>query len=405
MTSKNAITRRRLLKATAATGLGMLVHHGTCLGSQSDQSPSQDASQLIAGKDKRLIVLKSDPAVFETPLGLLNQTHITPAELLFVRNNQQPKSMATMAAVLQDDWSVEVLGKTITLGQLKTLPQTTDEMVLQCSGNGRALFSLDAQTSGTQWGRGGVGCVTFGGVLLHRVFHHLGIDAKVDQQFLLAQGKDKPLPDKEDFLHTLPAGEALNRSMLAISMNGKPLPAIHGGPVRLMTRGVFATMHIKWLERLSLVGSESNNYNHVPRYRVPKQRIEPGSEFDFNLSNSTYNWNMKVKSILLNPTDGTKLQAGKNMIQGVAFNDGAAEIQTVLVSFDAGESWQKSKLKKPESKFLGRILKLKKKWPLASKKFGLARSIPMDAASQRTVRLHGIRAATNGMALRKSWLR
>ena len=345
-----------MLGLSAAAGMGLMFNGKYCLGNANGvgdllRQDTLDASQLIAGKDKRLIVLKSDPAVFETPLGLLNESHITPAELLFVRNNQQPKPMATLAAVLDDDWSVEILGKTITLDQLKKLSQKSVEMVLQCSGNGRSLFSLDAQTKGTQWGRGGMGCVSFGGVMLHKVFEHLGIEADVEEKFLLAEGKDKPLPDNEDFLHTLPASAALNRSMLAISMNGKPLPAIHGGPVRLMTPGVFGTMHIKWLGRLSLVDSESENYNHVPRYRVPKRRIKPGTEFDFKLENSNCNWNMKVKTVLLNPTTGAKLKAGNNLIQGVAFNDGAAEIETVLVSLDRGETWKKSKLKQPESKF------------------------------------------------------
>ena len=343
-----------MLGLSAAAGLGLMVD-GKCLGNGfANGSLAQDvvdASQLVTGKDKRLIVLKSDPAVFETPLGLLNESHITPAELLFVRNNQQPKPMATLAAVLDDDWAVEILGKTITLGQLKKLPQKSVEMVLQCSGNGRSLFSLDAQTSGTQWGRGGMGCVVFGGVSLHKVLDHLGLDVKVAGKFLLAEGKDKPLPDKEDFLHTLPAWAAVNRSMLALSMNGKPLPAIHGGPVRLMTPGVFGTMHIKWLGKLSLVDSESENYNHLPRYRVPKRPIKPGKDYKFNLKNSNSNWNMKVKTVLLNPTAGAKLRPGNNLIQGVAFNDGSAEIETVIVSFDRGESWQKSKLKRPESKF------------------------------------------------------
>jgi len=41
-------------------------------------------------------------------------------------------------------------------------------------------------------------------------------------------------------------------------------------PVRLMTPGVLGAMHINWLGTLSLVESESENYNHVPRYRVPQ---------------------------------------------------------------------------------------------------------------------------------------
>lgn len=114
--------------------------------------------------------------------------------------------------------------------------------------------------------------------------------------------------------------------------------------MRLVTPGVFGTMHIKWLSELSFVAEESTNYNHVPRYRVPLQPIKPGLDYQFTLQNSSYNWNMKVKSVILSPNDGDELRAGKALIQGVAFNDGQAKIDSVLISLDQGRSWQRSML-------------------------------------------------------------
>src|SRR5690606_30840388 len=158
----------------------------------------------------------------------------------------------------------------------------------------------------------------------------------VDKQarFITAEGNDQAIAGKQDFEHSLPVDEALNRSILALRLNGKDLPAIHGGPVRLVTPGVFGTMHLKWLSKLTFAGEESQNENHARRYRVPKRRIKPGEEFTADLNNSRFNWRMNVKSVVLEPAPGAEVKAGSNTIRGVAFNDGAAPIDVVLVSTD-----------------------------------------------------------------------
>lgn len=333
-------------------GFGSGIVLASALGQDlTDSTRAADASQLVAGKDKRLIVLKEDPAVFETPLSLINQSQITPSELLFVRNNQQPKAMATLAPVDQDDWSLQVQDKSITVRQLKDLPQSSVEMVLQCSGNGRSLFSNAAQTAGTQWGKGGMGCVKLGGVPVRDVLKNLNLEPENKHQYVLAEGKDKALPDKEDFLHTLPIDEVINRSFIALTLNDKPLPAIHGGPIRLVTPGVFATMHIKWLGSLEFVAAESSNYNHIPRYRVPKSPIKPGTDYKFSFENSTFNWKMKVKTVILSHGPNATVAAGKTKVEGIAFNDGAATIETVLVSSNQGQTWKRAKLDPPDSRY------------------------------------------------------
>jgi len=311
-------TRRKFL--TAAGAVALAANTPQAFAALRPEDVAGDAASLVKGKDARLIVLKKFPAVFGTPLKLLAEQNITPGSLLFVRNNQQPDDAATMAPSLQTDWSVTVSGSVnrtaeISLKALREMPMTEYEMVLQCSGNGRSLFSEAAQTLGTQWGRGGFGNVRFSGVPLSTLLEKLGIEVDKSARYVTASGADRPLPDKEDFLHSLPVTEVLNRSIIALDLNGKPLPAIHGGPVRLVTPGVFATMNVKWLSDLNFVAEESTNYNHAVRYRVPREAIKPGTEYDFNLRNSRCNWKMKVKSVLLTPNDGDQLRAGAATIR------------------------------------------------------------------------------------------
>lgn len=342
------VTRRTFLSTASALTVAASASFSPAYGQAST------ADQLIAGKDKRLLVLKPFPAVLETPLPLLTEQRITPSSLLFVRNNQQPESAATVQPATEKQWALKLTGDlnqsvAVSLQQLQAMDMTEYEMVLQCSGNGRSLYSKAAQTSGTQWGRGGVGNVKFKGVLLSTLFDKLGLEPGSGVQYVDASGVDEPLPGKEDFLHSLPVGDVMNRSILALEMNGKPLPAIHGGPVRLITPGVYATMNVKWLGELNFVSQESTNYNHVPRYRVPDGNINPGDEYDFTLQNSRFNWSLNTKSILLTPTEGDQISAGPTTIKGVAFNDGRASITAVYLSTDKGQSWIQAQLRPASS--------------------------------------------------------
>lgn len=344
-------SRRHFLAASAA---GLTAFGVTEFG--FGDSAVETAADLVTGKDARLLVLKKFPAVLETPLKLLGEQRMTPTTLLFVRNNQQPADAATVSPSTQKEWNVAIEGAVnkaakISLRQLQDMPQTGYEMVLQCSGNGRSLFSKAAQTSGTQWGPGGMGNVVFRGVRLSDVLAKAGIEVDTTAKFVDANGKDEPLEGKEDFMHSLPVEDVLNRSILALDMNGEALPAIHGGPVRLITPGIYGTMQVKWLDSLSFVTEESTNYNHLPRYRVPLQPIKPGTDYQFTLQNSSYNWNMKVKSAVLTPNEGDSVKSGKNVIKGVAFNDGQAKITSVIVSIDHGQSWRQAVLQRSDSPY------------------------------------------------------
>ncbi len=121
-----------------------------------------DAAKIVPLKDSRLIVHTAAPPVFETPYPLLAEHQVTPTSLFFVRNCQQPPTLSGDDPLA--NWKIELSGnvnrpQTLAAKMLRDLPRTEVEMVVQCSGNGREIFSQAAQTEGTQWGRGGMGNV------------------------------------------------------------------------------------------------------------------------------------------------------------------------------------------------------------------------------------------------------
>jgi DMSO/TMAO reductase YedYZ molybdopterin-dependent catalytic subunit len=341
--------RRAFLKRTTAA-----MATAALASSHRLAAAAPDAGSIVPQKDPRLIVHTPHPPVFETPPALLAEAQVTPTSLFFVRNCQAPPQIA--AADPLAGWKIALAGlvnrpQSFDAGLLARLPQREVEMVVQCSGNGRALFSRSAETEGTQWGRGGMGNVRFAGVPLATVLDHLGVQANEGAKFLTAEGRDEAKPGEADFEHSLPLGESLATSILALQLNGEPLPAIHGGPVRLVTPGFYGTMHVKWVTRLRFENRESDHTSHMPDYRTPIEPIAPGQKFEPTYENSEPNWRMRLKSVVLDPAPGARLARGETTVVGVAFNDGQARIESVLVSTDRGASWRQARLDVPQSPY------------------------------------------------------
>jgi DMSO/TMAO reductase YedYZ molybdopterin-dependent catalytic subunit len=312
---------------------------------------------LLTGKDERLGILSEAPLVLETPHSLLAGQTITPKPILFVRNIQQLPEGLTLEPLPLADWDFDLAGLidepvTIRGEELLEMEQVEHEMVLQCSGNSRSKFSEAYPIKGTAWGQGGVANVRFSGVPLSAVLkkHKIKIDRHA--KFMAAEGKDLPVGlEMPDFEHSLPLADALEKSILALSLNGEALPGVHGGPVRLVTPGFYGTMHVKWLRRLRFEQTESTNFYHATEYRVPKVFLKPGEKFKFTLENSIPTWRIRLMSFIFDPQPGATLHSGTQAFSGVAFNDGTARLESLLVSFDRGQTWRQAALQTPASPY------------------------------------------------------
>lgn len=321
----------------------------------SEASKEHQGSGWIEGKDRRLEVLSEAPLVLATPISLLAGQRITDKHSLFVRNIQDLAEGHTLEPRPIEGWEIELVGLidpsrvVIHADELVGMDQVEYEMVLQCSGNGRAMYP---DIPGTPWNQGGVANVRFTGVPLSAVLqkHNVRIDPQV--KYVTAEGQDLPmgreLPDLE---HSLPVADVLEKSILALKLNGEALPAIHGGPVRLATPGFFGTMQIKWLDRLRFETAESPNFYHATEYRVPLTPVKPGEKFRFTLENSRPTWLIRLMSYILDPEPGATVQAGPITVSGVAYNDGSARLESVLVSFDHGRNWQPAEFETPDSPY------------------------------------------------------
>ena len=113
-------------------------------------------------------------------------------------------------------------------------------------------------------------------------------------------------------------------ALVAVSMNGEPLPRDHGFPVRLVVSGLYGYVSAtKWLEEIRLTTWEGFDSYWVPRGWAKEGPIKTQSRIDV-------------------PRRGSRIQAGRVAVAGVAWAP-SRSIERVEVQIDNGP-WVKAEL-------------------------------------------------------------
>jgi len=312
-----ALSRRGFLIATGAT----LAATGLRPAAALAQTP---APAPVPGKEK-LIVRSSRPLNLEARLTDLTDYH-TPESAFFVRNNYDAAPMDPA------QWSLKIEGEVdnpvvLRLDDLRKLPAITQDVTLECAGNGRSFHQPRA--SGIQWEYGAVGNQRFTGVRLadvlalaklRRTARHVAFD-----------GFDKPpTPQAPDFIRSVPRWKAEEgHTMLAWEMAGKPIPHLHGGPVRVIVPGFVGSASVKWLERIMALTEEFNGFYMKSNYTAP--RVDNDKEV-YSLQS------LEVKSVIVSPAEGARLASGRVTAWGWAWA-GEGDLTGIDVSTDGGKTW------------------------------------------------------------------
>ena len=335
-------TRRRFIRTVGSASAAWLVAPRVPL--------AQDAA-VIEGKEG-LIVLNDRPVNAETPIALLDDD-VTSNAAHFIRNN----GLVPDRAKNQDltGWRLTVDGhvrKTLTLNldDLKRYPIKTARLTIECGGNGRAGFRPPAR--GNQWTLGAVGCAEYTGVRLKDVLEDAGLEPNA--VFVAYYGEDPHLSagtDEAPISRGVPIEKALDEwTLLAWEMNGEPLPAQHGFPLRMVAPGYPASVCGKWLTRLWV----RDRVHDGPKmgglsYRVPRYPVEPGA--DVPESDMVIIEAMPVKSIITRPATGLEHPRGQALsLRGHAWcGDGA--VAAMHVSIDFGSTWMEASLDDPHNPF------------------------------------------------------
>ena len=223
-----------------------------------------------------------------------------------------------------------------TYRQLRSLPSVEIPAFIECAGNGRSFFASQQGTpaSGTQWGLGAVGVASWRGVRLAEVLERARIErTAVD---LMPQGLDADYVtggvNYGQVRRPLPVVKAFKDAVLAYEMNGQPLPADNGYPVRLVVPGWVGVANIKWLGQIQVSKSPLYSYwnttNYIlegPNYPTPipvtQQVLKSAFELAFNAN----------------------LPNRPHVLSGRSWS-GSAPIARVDISTDGGTTWHRARL-------------------------------------------------------------
>ncbi|MEE4298862.1 MAG: sulfite oxidase [Pseudomonadales bacterium] len=341
--------RRGLLRGLVAGVGGAMVLPAAFPGGLLPAAWAAAAPDALLADKPGLRLLNDRPLNAETPAHLLDPD-VTPASALFVRNNGVPPAPSSGPWRLEVDGESCLNPRSFDLEALRRgFEHVTLRLQLECGGNGRSEFR--PRVPGNQWSTGAVGCPEWTGVRLRDVLEACGI--RDDAVYVAYEGADRHLsgdPGKQAISRGAPLAKALEaESLIAWAMNGEPLPAVHGAPLRLVVGGWPGSVSGKWLRRL-LIRDRVHDGAKMggSSYRVPCTPVAPGTpvaDADMCIIGS-----MPVKSLITHPRSGVTVPRGVALaIRGHAWA-GDRRVARVELSADFGATWSGATLAAPPNR-------------------------------------------------------
>ncbi|MGE0812455.1 MAG: sulfite oxidase [Vicinamibacterales bacterium] len=330
-----ALSRREWFALTTKLGLG-----GTLVAG----APAGTWAQTLAGKDPRLTRLSVRPPDYETPVALLDAL-LTPLDAFYVRCHMPMPPAADPAAWrlgIEDEVGAPA---TLSLADLRQLPETSLTVTLECAGNGRAFF--DPPVPGIQWRKGAVGNAKWTGVRVADLLRR--VNARPTATHLWVSGADRPMGTQPPFVRQVPMAKAAHPdTIVAWAMNDQPIPHAHGGPLRLIVPGWEGAYAIKWLTSIRVAAAEHDGFWVATGYRYPTRRVVPGAAVDArDMAPLT---GMSVKSLITRPLDGAVVAPGPVTVAGFAWA-GETDVAQVEVSVDGGATWATARFAGPAVRY------------------------------------------------------
>ncbi|KAF9013126.1 Oxidoreductase, molybdopterin-binding domain-containing protein [Cyathus striatus] len=125
--------------------------------------------------------------------------------------------------------------------------------------------------------------------------------------------------------------------LLAWEMNGKPLPKIHGYPLRVVVTGYIGARSVKWLYKVNALAEPSMGPVQQQEYLYFTPQIgKQNSKF----SNGFSIQQMPVSSAIIYPEDkDVVIHDGTVTLKGWAYSGGGNWVERVEVSSDGGSVW------------------------------------------------------------------
>lgn len=307
-----SLTRRDLMRhSVAATAVAFASYPLAAFGFAADEE-----GELVPFLDPQ-------PVRPDRPMLQWDQLRdwITPNEQFFAVSHYGVPAAA-------DPWQLDIGGLvekpcTLTLDDLKSRPKQEYTATLECSGNGAAPTFM-----------GAVGNARWTGTPLAPILKECGpLSRGIEVVFFSSDQGTEKIREQEfpqSFARSLSLENALRDDvLLAYEMNGEPLSAPHGQPVRLIVPGWYAVAWVKWLSRI-----EVHDRRFMGRFMGRDYVTIRGEQRgDRTIWRETSVAELNVKSLVARVI---KRKDGTLRISGAAWTDGTP-LSSVELKIDGGD--------------------------------------------------------------------
>jgi sulfane dehydrogenase subunit SoxC len=272
-----------------------------------------------------------------------------------------------VARVDAESWRLAIGGlveraQELTFDDIRRLPKRTVESFHQCAGDPRN--HRDAKRL--------VGNVVWGGVDLAELLQTAGV--RPEAKYLWAYGLDSGAYEGlggGNFHKDMPLARlAEGGVLLAYELNGAPLSAERGFPLRLIIPGYYGTNDVKWLCRLELADRRAGGVFTTVLYNDPDEATGKTRPV----------WEAPPESAIVAPPPNATLARGPIEIWGWAW--AARGVAQVEVSTDGGARWTAAALA-PRSQYSWQRFSLRWTPPAAGTFRIAARAIDAAGTAQR----------------------
>lgn len=346
-------SRREILKLVAAAVPGLMT--AAMVPKAAAAAPSRSPGGAVTSQAAGSPIVKPLPSEWFINYGTnaemrwdgVDFGYLTPAERFFVRDH------TSTPLIDPDTWQLQIFGTGLrdapTVGQARTLsyrqllrfPRRTCTTAIECAGNGRSFFGSQQGTPvpGTQWQLGAIGVAEWTGVPLSSILEWAGVSRHAVD--VMPAGLDAAVTingaDGGHVRRPFPVDKAFDDVLVAYEMNGRPLPADHGGPVRIIVPGWVGVANIKWVGQLEVAAEPLYSTWNTTQYRLV------GPDYPADEPPLT---NQVVKSAF-ELAWNAELTAGRPVrLHGRSWS-GRGSIAGVEVSTDGGRHWHGARLTGP----------------------------------------------------------
>jgi DMSO/TMAO reductase YedYZ molybdopterin-dependent catalytic subunit len=282
--------------------------------------------------DAGLVIRSVDPLNAETRIPELAGGAVMPSRLFYLRDHFAIPKLDGERFRLAVGGLVEH-AFAVNLSELHNLPCESRVVTLECAGNGRSFF--DPPVPGEPWDIGAVSTAEWTGVPLVALLDRAGLQPGATE--IIFRGADCGHVADVDtlirFERSLPVDQC-REALLAYAMNGEPLSAAHGYPLRLIAPGWYAVASVKWLTEVVVTDRAFEGHFQTGKYWYEWVRGGRDEREPVTLLN--------VRALIVTPELGARLPKGETVIRGVAWSGGAS-ITTVEVSVNDG-AWQEARM-------------------------------------------------------------